>query len=101
MGTDSVVLAMKATFDPRKADGLDATYGLLFGDDAFEMKVSRGELSARRGEADRPDAVIRSDPDTFASLVFGENRLGKAVEAGDVEIDGSKRAVSALLRALT
>jgi hypothetical protein len=34
-------------------------------------------------------------------VVFGGNRLGKAMEAGDVEIDGSRQAVRALFRALT
>jgi hypothetical protein len=33
-------------------------------------------------------------------VVFGGNRLRRAVEAGDVRIDGSRRAVNALFRAL-
>jgi hypothetical protein len=45
--------------------------------------------------------VIRSDPSVIAGIVFGGNRLRKAVEAGDVEIDGSRRAVNALFRTLT
>jgi hypothetical protein len=34
-------------------------------------------------------------------VVFGGNRLGKAVDSGDVAIDGSRRAANALFRALT
>jgi DNA-binding HxlR family transcriptional regulator len=101
MGADSVVLAMKATFDPAEADALDATYALQFGDEAFSIAVSDGTFTAKRGEAERPDAAIRTDPDTMAAVVFRGKPLGKAVESGDVEIDGSRRAVSALLRALT
>jgi hypothetical protein len=33
--------------------------------------------------------------------VFGGNRLRKAVDAGEIEIDGSRRAVNALFRAFT
>src|SRR5256885_10087618 len=35
MGADSLVLALKAAFDPAKADGLDATYELRLGEVPF------------------------------------------------------------------
>src|SRR5262249_51236389 len=79
----------------------DATYELWLGGIPFRIRVAGGRFEAARGEADAPDAVIRSDPNTVARVVFGENRLGKAVEAGDVRIDGSRKAVNALLRALS
>jgi DNA-binding HxlR family transcriptional regulator len=101
MGSDSMVLAMKAAFDEEAAAELNATYGLEFGEEAFRIEVSDGELTASRGEAEDPDALIRTDPDTMAALVFRGERLGKAVESGDVQIDGSKRAITGLLRALT
>jgi DNA-binding HxlR family transcriptional regulator/putative sterol carrier protein len=101
MGPDSLVLALKSTFDPVKADGLDASYELRLGESPFTVAVKGGQFEASRGEADRPDATIRSDPDSIASVVFGENRLTKAMEAGDVEVDGSRQAVRELFRALS
>jgi DNA-binding HxlR family transcriptional regulator len=101
MGPDSLVLALKSAFQAEKADGLDATYELWLRDVPFKIAVKGGRFEAERGEPDGADALIRSDPDTIAGVVFGENRLGKAVEAGDVEIDGSRRAANALFRALT
>jgi DNA-binding HxlR family transcriptional regulator len=101
MGPDSLVLALKATFDPAKADGMDAAYELQLGEVPYTIAVKGGRFEAARGEADEPDAVIRSDPSVIAGIVFGGNRLRKAVEAGDVEIDGSRRAVNALFRTLT
>jgi DNA-binding HxlR family transcriptional regulator len=101
MGADSAVLAMKAAFDSEALDGLGATYGLQLGDAAFVLEVSDGEFRARRGEAEAPDAVIRTDPDTLAAVVFRGKALGKAVDAGEVEVDGSRRAVNALIRTLT
>jgi DNA-binding HxlR family transcriptional regulator len=101
MGSDSMVLAMKAAFDEEAAAELNATYGLEFGEEAFRIEVSDGELTASRGEAEDPDAVIRTDPNILAGIVFRGTPLGKAVESGDVQIDGSKRAVTGLLRALT
>jgi DNA-binding HxlR family transcriptional regulator len=101
MGPDSLVLALKATFDPVKANGLDASYELWLGEIPFHISAKEGEVEAARGEANAPDAVIRSDPDTIAGVAFRGNRLGRAVDSGDVAIDGSRRAVNALFRALT
>ena len=101
MGPDSLVLALKSGFVPEKADGLEATYELRLGEIPFKIAVKGGSFEAARGEAGYADATIRSDPNVIAGIVFGGNRLGKAVEAGDVEIDGSRRAVNALFRTLS
>jgi len=101
MGPDSLVLALKSAFDPAKADGVEASFQLTLGDIPFKVAVKEGRFEAERGEADGPDGMIRSDPAAIASVVFGENQLAKAVGAGDVEIDGSRRAVDALFRALS
>jgi DNA-binding HxlR family transcriptional regulator len=101
MGPDSLVLALKSTFDPAKAEGLEGSYELRLGEIPFKITLKAGEFEASRGEAESPDAVIESDPRTIAGVVFRGNRLAKAVEAGDVRIDGSRRAVNALFRALT
>lgn len=101
MGPDSLVLALKTAFEQEKADGLEATYELRLGEIPFSISVKEGVFHAARGEADSPDAVVESDPSTIAGVVFGGNRLGKAVEAGDVRIDGSRRAVTALFRTLS
>jgi len=101
MGPDSLVLALKATFQPEKADGLDASYELRLGELPFRISVNGGEFEAAHGEAVRPDAVITGDATAIASVAFGGRPLGKAVESGDLSIDGSRRAVNALFRALT
>ena len=100
MGADSLVLALKTTFDPAKADGLDANYELRLGELPFNIVVTEGEFEASRGEADCPDATISSETGTIAGVVFGGEPLRKAVEAGAVRIDGSRRAVTGLFRAL-
>ena len=76
-------------------------YELRLGDVPFNISVKEGEFEATRGEAERPDATIESDPNAIAGVVFGGNLLRKAVDFGDVAIDGSRRAVNALFRALT
>jgi DNA-binding HxlR family transcriptional regulator len=101
MGPDSLVLALKTAFRPEKAEGLEATYELRLGEIPFNVAVKDGRLEAARGEAEAPDATIHSDTGPIAGVVFGGKPLGKAVESGEVEVDGSRRAVNGLFRALT
>jgi len=101
MGPDSLVLALKSGFQPGKANGLDATYELRLLDIPFKITVVEGRFEAERGEAEDPAATITADPNVIAGIVFGGNRLGQAVDAGEIEIDGSRRAVNALFRAFS
>jgi len=100
MGPDSLILALKSTFDPAKADGLEATYELRLGEMPFKVEVSDGRFEAAHGEVESPDATIRSDSDAITGVVFRRNPLGKAMQAGAIEVDGSRQAVRALFRAL-
>jgi DNA-binding HxlR family transcriptional regulator len=100
MGPDSLVLALKSTFDPASAVGLDATYELILNDLPFRVEVSNGRFDARRGEADGPDATIRTDPDTMTGLVFRGRSLTDALRAGDIEIEGNRQASTRLVRLL-
>lgn len=101
MGPDSLVLALKSTFDPAKAIGLEASYELRLGEIPFNISVKGGQFEAERGEAKDADATIRANPNAIASVVFGGNRLGKALENGEVAVEGSRKAANALFRALT
>ena len=96
-----LVLALKTAFQPEKAEGAEGTYELRLGKEQvpFRIAISGGSFEAARGEAEAPDATIRSDPNTIAGIVFGGNPPGKAVEAGDVRIDGGRKAVTGLFRA--
>ena len=62
MGPDSLVLALKTTFQPEKAEGLEARYELRLGSVPFKISVKEGEFQAARGEAESPDAVIEQRP---------------------------------------
>jgi DNA-binding HxlR family transcriptional regulator len=101
MGPDSLVLAMKTTFQPERAAGLEACYELRLGELPYEIRVTGGRFEAERGEARDPDARIQADPGSLASVVFGGRALADAVKEGAVELEGSRRAVDALVRALT
>jgi DNA-binding HxlR family transcriptional regulator len=102
LGPDSLVLALKSTFQPEKADRAVGTYELRLGEDElpFRVEVREGEFKAGRGEAERADAVIASDPDTIAEVVFTGRPLTEAITSGEIRIEGSRRAAKSLFRTL-
>jgi DNA-binding HxlR family transcriptional regulator len=97
MSVDSLVLSFRTMFDPGTADGFDARYELRFGEDRFRAEVADGRFEIERGEAERPDATIETDPNTLAALVYDDRSLDEALRSGDVKVEGDERAVERFL----
>jgi DNA-binding HxlR family transcriptional regulator/putative sterol carrier protein len=98
VGADSMILALRSRFDPSAARGLQARYELRLGEDRFRMEVAGDELDVARGETDRSDATIDTDPDTLAAVLWGGRSLAEAQRSGKMKIEGDKAAVERLLR---
>jgi DNA-binding HxlR family transcriptional regulator len=97
LGVDSLILSFRTMFDPRAADGLRASYELRLGEDRFRVVVDDGGFEVVRGAADRPEAVIETDPATLAALVYEDRDLAEALHSGDVKIEGDESAVESFL----
>lgn len=90
IGVDSVVLSLRALFDPTSANGFRTRIALCLNDNWFQVSISGGELAVRRAqpdEAEHADVVLRTDPDTFSALLTGGVTLTKARGAATVEGD--------------
>ncbi|MCW2649871.1 MAG: putative transcriptional regulator [Mycobacterium sp.] len=74
---DSLVLSLRALFNPAAAKGFSATIGLRLGENVFSVKVGGGQLHLARGKADRPTATIDTDPLTLAALLYGGRALNE------------------------
>jgi DNA-binding HxlR family transcriptional regulator len=97
VGTDSVILALGTFFDGEAAGGLDARYELRLGDITFHVAIAGGAIEFDRGPAADADAMIETDPDTFSALVWKGRPLEEALAAGELAIEGDRRAVERLL----
>jgi DNA-binding HxlR family transcriptional regulator len=95
---DSVVLALRARFDARAADGLRARFELRLGEDRFRVSVADAGIEVARGGADRPDATIDSDPDTLNGVLWGGRSLADAQRSGGLTIEGDKAAAARFVR---
>ena len=93
LGVDSLILSFRTMFDPLVADGLGASYELRLGEDRFRAVVANGHFEISRGNAERPDAIIETDPATLAALVYADRQLAEALRSGEVKVEGDESVV--------
>jgi DNA-binding HxlR family transcriptional regulator len=97
LGVDSLILSFRTMFDPRAAEDLRASYELHLGEDVFRAEVADGRFEIVRGEAQRPDATIETEPATLAALVYEGGPLAEALRSGEVKVEGDESAVERFL----
>jgi putative sterol carrier protein len=97
MGVDSLVLSFRTMFDQRAAEGLAARYELRLGEDRFRAEIADGRFEIPRGSADRPDAIIETDPGTLAGLIYDDRTLAEAMRSGGLEVTGDRSAFERFL----
>jgi len=98
LGVDATAIALKTVFDPDAADDLAARYELRLDSQPFRIEVSDGRLELSRGSAERPDAVIATEPATLSAVLWHGRKLTEAKAAGDLEVEGSAQAVRGFMR---
>jgi DNA-binding HxlR family transcriptional regulator len=95
---DSVVLALRARFEPGATEGRRATYELRLGEDRYRVEVAEDEIDVARGDAHRADATIDTDADTLNAVLWGGRSLAYAQRAHKMTITGDKAAVQRFVR---
>jgi DNA-binding HxlR family transcriptional regulator/putative sterol carrier protein len=98
LGTDSLVLSLKALFDGPAAAGLEATIALHLGDERFQVCIADGQLTVTRGETDRPDATLDTDQVTLLSLLRTDRPLDAALARGELRLAGDRALVERFRR---
>ena len=94
---DSMVMAMRATFQPEAARGVDASYEIRLGPVVFHVRIADGRLEAGKGPLPGADLIIEGGPGIRAMLA-GELSASEALERGVVRITGSHRMLSRFTR---
>ena len=87
-----MMLALPTMFDPARAHGVDATYGIRLGEHAFRVRVEGGELDLARGGADEADAVIATDTSTLPELLWRDLQVEQAEDAGTLRSKAAAKA---------
>ena len=78
--------------DEKKAKGLDAKVGFVFGDDHYVARVKKGRIRVARGAVDGADVVFAGPPTLLAAVVYGGQPLDMIEVRGDRDL--AKRFVT-------
>jgi DNA-binding HxlR family transcriptional regulator len=97
LGVDSLVLGLKAAFDPTRATTGNVTVELHIDDHVFVVDLADGALSVHRGHADHPDATVTTDREGFTAAVQGRRTLDDLLRTGGLVIEGDQRAGTIVL----
>jgi len=85
--TDSLILALRATFRPEAARELQATFQLDFGEIVVHASIDHGTLVAGAGALAQADLFIEAQA-AFRPLLAGELSPAEAVGNGSVRLTG-------------
>ena len=83
----SMITALRATFVPEAARGLQMTYVLRFGPVTIHASILDGEVDIAPGTVDDPDLIIETGP-AINALMAGEISPREALESGSVRLTG-------------
>lgn len=84
---DSVVMALRSTFQPDAARGIHVAYELRFGDVVINVRVDDGRLDVGEGPLPEANLVVEAGPGIRA-LMARELRASDAIASGAVTIVG-------------
>lgn len=101
MSVNSMILSFRTMFDSQAAGKFKARYELRFGENRFRVEVADGEIDLVQGNADQPDAIIDTDPNTLAALVYDKQSVTAALRSGALRYEGSKSALKRFLTLFT
>jgi DNA-binding HxlR family transcriptional regulator/putative sterol carrier protein len=96
LGLDSLLLSIKAGFDPQRADELRGTYRLRIDGDTYAAKVTDDAVHIERADAPHPDATLTTGLETLRAVCAGRQTLADAVQDGKLHLDGDQQAAKRL-----
>jgi DNA-binding HxlR family transcriptional regulator len=85
---DSLIMAMRTTFDPGAARGLRLGYELRAGQMVIHMRVDDGRLDVAAGPLPGADLVIEAGP-ALRPLMAGELTAAEALDSGGIRVAGA------------
>lgn len=92
MSVVSMVLALRAMFDPKVDDAV--TYGLRLNGAQFTVTIGDGQIAITGGTAKGATATLDTDVTTLRMVVFLGTGVRAAEEAGSLVITGDRRAAA-------
>ncbi|MGW3788209.1 winged helix-turn-helix transcriptional regulator [Micromonospora chokoriensis] len=100
LGIDSLLLSIKATFDPARAAGLAGVYQFHIDADTYLAEVADDAVQIRRGTAPDPDATLTTDLDTLRAVCGHQVTMAAALDSKVLRLSGDAGATRRLTELL-
>ena len=84
---DSMIMALRTTFQPEAARGVRAAFELRMGEFVIHARIDDGTVEVGKGELPGADLVIEAGP-ALRELMAGEASPADAIENGGIRIQG-------------
>ncbi|MFE2958421.1 winged helix-turn-helix transcriptional regulator [Nocardia tengchongensis] len=98
LGIDSLLLSIKAAFDPNRAAQQRGVYELRVGTDTYVTEVTDVTVQINRRPATRqPDATLTADLDTLRAVCDCRMTVDDAIASGIMRLDGDQDAQQRLI----
>ncbi len=92
----SILLSLRTMIDEKKAKGLDARIGFVFGPDSYVGRLRKGRIKIVRGEVEGCDLVFDGAPTAFAAIIYGGAPYELMEVTGDMKLADKFRALFVL-----
>ena len=92
----SLAMNLESMFLGEKASGIEATIGLVLGEESFLLRIAGGSLEVERADVDEADAIVATDPMTLVGILYYGEELAAAEKTGVIRIEGDRTAVERL-----
>jgi DNA-binding HxlR family transcriptional regulator/putative sterol carrier protein len=87
---DSLALALRGAFRPKKARGPQRLYELRVDDKPLRIAVKNGRVTVPASSSNDPDVVLETDPGIMSELLSGALNLDTAMRSGRVRLSGDR-----------
>jgi len=98
INASSIVLALRSLFDAETAAGVELEVELALDDEELHASVREGALEIGRGPLEDGGLRVAAAAGIFAAVLTGELPLEVALDSGELELNGSKRAFRSFLK---
>lgn len=88
----SMMLSLRAMFDPERANGVGASIDFRLGDDSYSAAIEDGRLSVEQGRRGAADATVSGSPSVVIGTIYGFAALAELERAGLVTVSGDRHA---------
>lgn len=67
----SILLSFRTMIDEKKARGIDARIGFVFGEDHYVARLKKGRIKVVKGDPTGADLLFDGHPSALAAIVYG------------------------------